>query len=260
MNKKIACIGLLRREIKRYLKVPLQTLSSPVVNSILYLLIFGVSLGEIVVLKGEVSYLAFLIPGLIAMSLVRNAFENSTSAIIAQKYTNELQDLRTSPLTKGVICIAKGIGSLTRGLLVGGITLGVGEVFYFLEKGRWLPICYPGELVFFMIFGGLGFANLGVAVGMWARSFEHVGAISMLLLLPLIYLGGVFFDAGSIDPLWQLASRFNPLFYLIDGVRHAILGHSVVSWQFAALFTFLFFMVCYSLSWVSLKKGFRYLR
>jgi ABC-2 type transport system permease protein len=260
MNKTIQFFGLFRREVRRYLKVPLQTIGAPIVNSALYLLIFGVSLGRSIHLQVSVPYLAFLIPGLIAMSLVKNAFDNSTAAIIGQKYVNELQDLRITPLTVGQLCFSKTIASLSRGILVGFITYIVGEIFYLIWHKELLGIADPLTLSFFVIFGGLAFACLGIAIGMWAKSFEHISAISMLILTPLIYLGGVFFNLENAPVFWRTLSHFNPLFYIINGVRYGMLGVADISLIAAIGITLLFFIVCYILALISLRKGSRYLR
>lgn len=260
MNKWTQFSGLFWREVTRFFKVPLQTLGAPIVNSTLYLLIFGVSLGHSIHLNNNLPYLAFLIPGLIAMSLIKNAFDNSTSALMGQKYVNELQDLRVTPLTKTQLCLAKTTASLTRGLIVGCITYLVGQVFYLIWQHEFLAIRDPLIFAYFLIIGGLAFGNLGIAIGMWSKSFEHVGAVSMLVLLPLIYLGGVFFSLENAHGFWQSLSRFNPLFYIINGIRYGMLGHSDIHLGIAASASFAFFLICTALSLLSLRSGSRYLR
>lgn len=244
----------------RYFKVPLQTIGAPIVNSILYLLIFGVSLGGSIALDEELPYLAFLIPGLIAMSFIKNAFDNATSAIMGQKYVNELQDLRVTPLSPIQILLAKTTASLMRGVIVGCITLIVGEVFYYIVMGKLLLIAQPVVLLYFVVLGGMAFASLGVAIGMWSRSFEHVGAVSIVILLPLIYLGGVFFSLDHVHSFWQFLSHANPLFYIINGVRHGILGSAHSYLSLSLIITMIFFLFCFFLSLQSLKKGSRYMR
>ena len=260
MNKTTQTYGLFFREIRRFMKVPLQTLGAPIVNSILYLLIFGVNLGESIDLESNISYLAFLIPGLIAMSLSKNSFDNSTSSIVGQKYINELQDFRVTPLSIFQICFSKTAASLMRGIIVGIITFFVGEAFYFSSYTSFLNIANIPIFLFFITFTGLAFGSLGIAVGMWAKSFEHIGAISMLVLLPLIYLGGVFFNLDNTHPFWQTVSHFNPLFYIINGVRLGMLGNSDISLKLAITVTLIFFFICYTLALLSLRKGFRYIR
>lgn len=258
--KLIQFFGLFRREVVRFLKVPLQSIGAPIVNSCLYLLIFGVSLGHSIQVHENISYLAFLIPGLIAMSIVKNAFDNSTSALIGQKYVNELQDLRTTPLSVSQIWLSKTAASLVRGLLVGLITYAVGQIFHLIWEAEFLPIVDLKAFVFFSLFSGLAFGSLGIAIGMWAKSFEHIGAISMLVLLPLIYLGGVFFTLENAHVFWQTLSHFNPLFYIINGMRYGMLGICDIHLGLAAAVTFVFFLICYVLAILSLRKGSRYLR
>ncbi len=260
MSKWIQFYGLFRREVSRYLKVPLQTVGAPIVNSFLYLLIFGVSLGHSIHLENNLPYLAFLIPGLIAMSIIKNAFDNATSSIMGQKYVNELQDHRTSPLSLHQLCFARTTASLTRGLLVGLITYLVGQAFYLVWQKEFLMVADPWIFTYFIIFGGLTFGNLGIAIGMWSKSFEHVGAVSMLVLLPLIYLGGVFFSLENAHPFWQTISHVNPLYYIINGIRYGMLGTSDINLVLSASVTFAFFIVCYLLALLSLRKGSNYMR
>ena len=260
MSALIQLKGLFIREIARFFKVPLQTIGAPIVNSALYLMIFGVSLGNSIRSPDEVPYLAFLIPGLIAMSVIKNAFDNSTSAIMGPKYVNELQDLRTVPLSRQQIVWAKTLASLVRGLLVGLITYLVGQTFFFFTDGHMLTIAHPIILSYFLIVGGLSFGFLGVAIGMLSRSFEHIGAVSALILLPLIYLGGVFFTLKNLHPFWQTVSHFNPLFYIINGVREGILGNTDINFFPAAILTFALFLVTYFCADFSLRKGTHYLR
>ena len=165
-----------------------------------------------------------------------------------------------APLTREQIFWAKSSASVVRGLFVGLLTLGLGQIFYFLEQKQLLPIAHPGALLFFALCSGYAFAGLGLALGVFAKNFEHIGAMSSLVLLPLIYLGGVFFDLRSLPPFWQFLAGCNPLFYTIDGIRYGMLGTSTVRIFFAAGVNFLFFVICYILALVSLKKGFRYLR
>lgn len=252
--------GLFNREVARFCKIPLQTIGAPIVNAALYLMIFGISLGTSIHFFDQVSYLAFLIPGLISMSVIKNSFDNATSAIIGSKYVNELQDLRTIPLTATQISWAKALASLTRGLVVGLITYTVGGIFFFLKEGNILTIRYIFILMYFLFIGGLSFSFLGVAIGMWARSFEHIGVVSTLILLPLIYLGGVFFTLKNLHPIWQNISFFNPLFYIINGVRYGILGKTDVDFFTSAFITFIFFLLTYICAHISLKKGTHYLR
>jgi ABC-2 type transport system permease protein len=216
------------RELKRFLKVSVQTVFSPLISSGLYLLIFGVSLGESIDLGHQVSYLAFLIPGLVMMSVLNNSFQNSSSSIVSGKFSGDLEDWKISPLKESEILGALALGGLTRGLVVGLVTFLTGEAFYYFINGYLLEIAEPFWLLSFLLIGGASFALFGVTIAFWAKTFDQLSAVNSFILLPLIYLGGVFFSIENLHPFWKLISRLNPLSYFINGVRYGILGISDV--------------------------------
>lgn len=246
---------LFRREVKRYLKVLVQTIFAPMISSTLYLLIFGVSLGSQVTVPGGVTYLAFLIPGLMMMSCLNNCFQNSSSSIVSAKFAGDLEDLKVAPLSRSQMLWAFAFGALTRGLIVGTITLLVGEVFYFLNTSQWLPIAHPFWLLTFVTLGGLTFAKLGVSAAFWAQSVDQLSAVSSFILLPLLYLGGVFFSIESLHPVWKSVAQANPLLYLINGVRYGILGVADVPVGTAALVAVGALTLFHLLGLWSLRRG-----
>ncbi len=219
------------REIRRFMKVAVQTIFAPIVSSGLYLLIFGVSLGEKIAMEGGVTYLAFLIPGLIMMSVLNNSYQNTSSSIVSGKFGGDLEDWRIVPLSPTAILWALSLGGLTRGLIVGCITLLVGEAFYFVINQQFLIPTHPAILVLFLGIGGLSFSMFGISIAFWAKTFDHVSGVGSFVILPLIYLGGVFFSLNGLHPFWQILSKANPLLYFINGVRYGMLGQSDVSFQ-----------------------------
>jgi ABC-2 type transport system permease protein len=236
-------LTLLKKEIMRFMRVIGQTVITPIINSSLYLLIFGLSLGGSVRLSNGMSYLAFLIPGLVMMSALNNAYQNSSSSIVTSKFHGDLQDMRTMPLTPLKIVWAMALGGLIRGLLVASLTLTVSEVFHFISAGEIWSVQNPFLFLFFLCIGCLCFSLLGISVGFKATSFEKVNAVGSFVLLPLLYLGGVFFSISGLHPFWQSIARVNPLLYLINGLRYAAAGQSDVpiEWSFCvALAAFLF--------------------
>lgn len=248
-------IALYVREMKRFFKVIYQTVFTPLISSALYLLIFGVSLGGRITLDQPISYLAFLIPGLVMMGVLNNAYQNSSSSIVSGKFSGDLEDLKVVPLTPQMIIWALSIGGLTRGLIVGFITFAVSEVFSYFVEGQIITVAHPFYLMFFLTVGGLTFAKLGVAVAFWVKSFDQLSAVQSFLLLPLIYLGGVFFSLEGLHPFWQTVSRFNPVLYLINGVRYGILGVSDVNMTTAVLTSIGFLFLFHILGLRSLKRG-----
>ena len=248
-------LTLYYREIRRFFRVILQTICAPIVSSALYLLIFGVSLGEKITLEDNLPYLAFLIPGLVMMSVLNNAYQNSSSSIISGRFGGELEDWRVAPLSPQGILWALSFGGLTRGLIVGFITFVVGEFFYFMGHGQFLIPKNPLSLSVFLVIGGLSFSMFGIAVAFWAKTFDHISGVGSFVLLPLIYLGGVFFGLEGLHPFWQNVSKMNPLLYLINGVRYGILGLSDVSLGVSLFVSLITSLVFYFIAVLALKKS-----
>lgn len=243
------------REICRFYKVLIQTVFSPLVSSSLYLLIFGVSLGQKIEMGNGFSYLAFIIPGLVMMSVLNNAFQNASSSVVSGKFSGDLEDYRVAPLSVPAILWALALGGLTRGLLVGAVTFSIGQIFYFMTEGQWIGIHSAPLLVFFLIIGGLSFAMFGISVAFWAKTFDHLNGVGSFVVLPLIYLGGVFFSLENLHPIWQNLSKANPLLYFINGVRHSMMGVSDVSMPVAMVVSVLSLCVFYTVASVILKNA-----
>lgn len=248
-------IALLQKEVARFLKVAVQTVVTPLMNSFLYLLIFGVSLGAQIQIGEGISYLAFLIPGLVMMGALNNAFQNSSSSIISAKFTGDIEDLRTTPLSLGQIIWAYGLGGVVRGLMVGSVTWFVGQVFFYFHEGHLLGVANPFWLAYFIVIGALSFAFLGLTAAFWCKNFDQIAAINGFILLPLIYLGGVFFSLKNLHPFWQNVTVVNPLLYFINGVRYGMLGISDVAVGTAAGVSIASLFLFFGAAWLSLKKG-----
>ena len=246
---------LLNREIQRFMKVLAQTILTPMMTSTLYLLIFGVSLGASIQMSSGISFLEFLIPGLIMMGCLNNSFQNSSSSIVSAKFGGDLEDYRVSPLSNSQIVWALSLGGLARGLIVGGITFLVGEVFFYSTTGAWLNVHSWPIFVFFLALGGLSFAKFGRSVAFWAKTFDQMSIVGNFLLLPLIYLGGVFFSLEKLSPFWQSVSKFNPLLYLINGVRYGVLGQADVSLSSCILVSGVALVFFHFLALRSLNRG-----
>ncbi len=252
-------LTLYYREIRRFIKVAVQTVFAPIVSSGLYLLIFGVSLGSKITMEGGVTYLAFLIPGLVMMSVLNNSYQNSSSSIVSGKFGGDLEDWRVSPLSPQAILWALSLGGLTRGLIVGCITFIVGEVFYYVINGQMLIPTNPGLLLLFLAVGGLSFSMFGISIAFWAKTFDHVSGVGSFVILPLIYLGGVFFSLDGLHPFWQSLSKINPLLYFINGVRYSMLGQSDVGLPLSLGISLLAMVVFYFVALRILKNA-RYTR
>jgi ABC-2 type transport system permease protein len=246
---------LFKKEIQRFMKVIGQTVLTPLINSTLYLLIFGVSLGGSVNLGKGIDYISFLIPGLVMMAALNNAYQNSSSSIVGSKFHGDLIDLRVVPISSQQIVWAMALGSLIRGFIVGIATFAVSEVFHYFTVGQLFVIQNPPLFLYFFCIGALCFAMLGIAVGFNATSFEKVNAIGSFVLLPLLYLGGVFFSVKQLHPFWQSISQLNPLLYMINGLRYSCVGISDVSIEVATGVAFLTFVVMFWIATRSVRYG-----
>lgn len=243
------------REVRRFLKVVVQTIYMPIVNSSLYLLIFGVSIGQYITLPDGTNYLSFLIPGLVMMGALNNALMNSSGSIITAKFSGELEDIRVVPLSTQNIVWAMAIGALVRGLIVGAVTFLVGTVFQKIQIGEFLSIKHPLVLIYFLAVGNLTFGKIGIAVAIWSRNFDHVTTVTALIVTPLLYLGGVFYSLKSLSPFWQSVSHFNPLVYMINGVRFGVLGSSDVNPMMCAIVVAVALIISHLLALFSLRFG-----
>lgn len=254
-TKMVPLLTLFQREVHRFLKVIMQTILTPFVSSLLYLLVFGVTLGNRIESQMGVSYLVFLIPGLCMMGLMNNAFQNSSSSISIGKFTGELEELKTLPLSVDQIVWAMSAAAVVRGLLVATVTYIVGFLVHYLQSGEFLTMAHPFAFFYFLIMGGLIFGCLGIATAIWAKNFDQISAITSFVLLPLTYLGGVFISIEVFSPFWRDLSHFNPLLYLINGLRYGMLGVSDVNIGAAYAISIVGFVILYFMAKWSLAKA-----
>ncbi|MDP2370620.1 ABC transporter permease [Rhodoferax sp.] len=214
---------LLFKEISRFWKVAFQTVAGPVLTAMLYLLIFGHALEAHVKVYDAVSYTAFLVPGLAMMSVLQNAFANSSSSLIMSKVMGNLVFLLLTPLSYWNWFVAYVGASVVRGLVVG---LGVFAVSTFFAD---LSMVAPWWVILFAILGSALMGALGVIAGLWAEKFDQLAGFQNFIVMPMTFLSGVFYSIHSLPPFWQRVSHFNPFFYMIDGFRYGFFGVSDVS-------------------------------
>jgi ABC-2 type transport system permease protein len=216
---------LLYKELLRFWKVSFQTVAAPVLTALLYLLIFAHVLeSHVTVFGGEVRYTEFLIPGLVMMSVLQNAFANSSSSLIQSKITGNLVFLLLPPLSPAELFAAYVLGAMVRGLVVG---LGVFVVTLFFVPGL-LPLAHPFWALAFALLGSAILGTLGLIAGIWAEKFDQLAGFQNFIIMPLTFLSGVFYSIHSLPPFWQALSRWNPFFYMIDGFRYGFFGRSDV--------------------------------
>ncbi len=213
---------LLYKELLRFYKVWLQTLLAPIITALLYFLVFAHALEEQVQVYSGVSYTAFLIPGLVMMSIIQNAFANSSSSLIQSKVTGNIVFVLLSPLSYLEFFLAFVLASMVRGVVVGAGVCLVAVLFVSL------PIHSAMILLGFALLSSAVLGSLGIIAGIWAEKFDQLAGFQNFVVLPLSFLSGVFYSIHSLPPFWQAVSHFNPFFYMIDGFRYGFFGVSDV--------------------------------
>lgn len=242
---------LFYKEVLRFWRVSLQTILGPVLSSLLYLLIFSHALGSHVQVYTGVSYLQFLVPGLVMMTMLQNAFANPSSSLIQSKITGNIVFILLPPLSYLTIFIAYVGAAIVRGIVVG---LGVLIAALFFTHS--LPVHLLWVLVFTLLCCWL-MGVVGLIAGIWAEKFDQLAGFQNFLITPLTFLSGVFYSIHSLPAFWQTVSHFNPFFYMIDGFRYGFLGHSDVaistSFSIVMAFTLVLSVFCLQL----LRKGYK---
>lgn len=242
---------LFYKEVLRFVKVLLQTIGAPVVTALLYLLVFGHALaGRVDVFPG-VGYTAFLVPGLVMMSVIQNAFANSSSSLIQSKITGNLVFILLTPLSHLEFFAAFVGAAVLRGLLVGA------GVYLVALPYAPFSVAHPGALLAFAVLGAAVPAVLGVIAGVWAVKFDQLAGFQNFVILPLSFLSGVFYSLHSLPAFWRAVSHLNPFFYVIDGFRYGFFGACDVNpWlSFAVVVGFL--VVLSGVTLYMLRIGYR---
>lgn len=214
---------LFYKELLRFWKVSLQTILAPILSSLLYLLIFSHVLSNRVQVYAGITYAVFLIPGLVMMTVLQNAFANSSSSLIQSKITGNLVFILLSPLSYLEIFLAYVSASTLRGLIVGSGVYAVALLFYPL------PLQSLPWVALFALLGSALLGVLGMIAGIMSDKFDQLAAFQNFIVLPLTFLSGVFYSIHSLPPVWQFLSHLNPFFYMIDGFRYGFFGTSDIS-------------------------------
>ncbi|MGH2968010.1 MAG: ABC transporter permease [Solirubrobacteraceae bacterium] len=216
----IRFLSLVRREVNRFFKIKRQTLGAPLLETFLYISVFGAALGSRIDKLGGVDYVVFIIPGLIMMAWAMNAFSNNSSSILQQKFQRAIDDQLSSPASPLELLLAFSLGGFLRGMIVAVLTFGAASALVDI------PVEHVLVLLPALCLVGFFFAQLGVLVGVRAEQFDDVSFAQTFVLQPLIFLGGVFYSAALLPEPFQTLTHFNPVYYMIALVRYGFLGYS----------------------------------
>ena len=242
---------LFYKEVLRFWRVAAQTITGPVLTAMLYLLVFGQALESHVKVYDNVSYTAFLVPGLAMMSLLQNAFANSSSSLIASKVMGNMVFLLLTPLSPWHWFVAYVGAAVVRGLVVGLGVLAVALIFAVP------PLTQPLWAIAFAVLGAALMGALGVVAGLWSEKFDHLAAFQSFVVMPMTFLSGVFYSIHSLPPFWQTVSQFNPFFYMIDGFRYGFTDHADGSILAGVFIILALNVILMTISYLVLRSGWR---
>lgn len=242
---------LLYKELLRFYKVFLQTVIAPIITTLLYLLVFSHALKDHVVVYDSIAYTTFLIPGLVMMTVIQNSFANSSSSLIQSKVSGNIVFVLLTPLSHIEFYLAFVLAAIIRGLVVGVGVYCVAQLFIPV------PIHNVFIILLFAFLAGALLATLGIVAGIWAEKFDQLAGFQNFVIMPLTFLSGVFYSIHSLPDVWQMLSRFNPFFYMIDGFRYGFFGVSDVNPLFSLAIVSLALVVLASLTVMMLHRGYK---
>jgi ABC-2 type transport system permease protein len=238
-------------EMARTLRTLLQSVVSPVISTSLYFVVFGAAIGSRITDIGGVSYGAFIVPGLIMLSLLMHSISNASFGIFFPKFTGTIFELLSAPVSYIEIVIGYVGAAATKSIVLGLIILGTSGLFVPLE------IAHPLWMLSFLVLTSVTFCLFGFVLGIWADGFEKLQIVPFLIVTPLVFLGGSFYSVDMLPPFWQTASLFNPVVYLISGFRWSFYGISDVSVGVSLAMTICFLALCLATVWWIFKTGYR---
>jgi len=243
--------AIYRFEMARAMRTLWQSLVTPVITTSLYFVVFGSAIGARMTEVGGVSYGAFIVPGLIMLSLFTESLSNASFGIYFPKFTGTIYELLSAPISSFEIVLAYVGAAATKSIVLGLVILTTATAFVPLT------VVHPLWMVGFLVLTATTFSLFGFIIGIWANSFEQLQFIPMLVITPLTFLGGAFYSIEMLPPVWRTATLFNPLVYLINGFRWTFFGNSDVSVEVSLTVTLGFLCACLAAVWWTFKTGYR---
>lgn len=245
----IALYTIARREIIRFFRIWSQTLLPPVISVLLYFIIFGNLIGSRIGQMGGVSYMEYIVPGLIMMSIITNAYGNVVASFFGSKFQRNIEEMLVSPMPNSVILWGYVLGGVARGVVVGVL---VTILSFFFVK---LTLNNIGLVFIVAILTATLFSLAGLLNGIFAKKFDDINIIPTFVLTPLTYLGGIFYSIELLPPFWQGVTYFNPIFYMVNAFRYGMLGYSDVDIRIALTIIIVFIVAMYLFTLNLLQRG-----
>lgn len=241
--------SLAAKETNRYMRIWVQTLVPPVITTSLYFIIFGNLIGGRIGEMGGFSYMEFIVPGLIMMSVITSSYSNVASSFFSQKFQKNIEELLVAPVPTHVVIWGFVFGGLGRSILVGALVTLISLFFVPLHVFSW------GIVIVTVLMTAIVFSLAGLLNGIFAQSFDDVSIVPTFVLQPLTYLGGVFYSVTMLPPFWQAVSKVNPIVYMVSGFRYGFLGTIDVNIWISLGILIVFILVLYALSWYLIERG-----
>jgi len=242
---------LYKKEVLRFLIVVIQTVISPLVTSLLFLLVLSLAIGDE---RGEVlgfPFITFLAPGLIAMQVVQQAFSHSSSSIMIGKIQGNIVDILYAPLTAGEITLAINLAACTRSIIIAAVSI---ITFNFIVDLKFYNFFY---IFIFTFLGSFILSSIGIIIGLWAEKFDHMASATNFIIVPLSFLSGTFFSISRLPDILKNVSELNPFFYIIDGFRYGFLGVSDGSTKFGLFYLIILSFIIWYVAYILFKKGYK---
>lgn len=247
----LAVKSIYKSEMARFFRTIGQSFISPVISTSLYFVVFGAAIGSRIQEVEGVQYGAFIVPGLIMLSVIMQSISNASFGIYFPKFIGTIFELLSAPVNFLEIVLGFVGAAATKALFIGLVILGTASIFVDLT------IQHPFAMIAFLVLTCLTFSLMGFIIGIWAKNFEQLQLVPLLIVTPLVFLGGSFYSVTMLPPFWQTVTMFNPVLYLISGFRWAFFGVSDVSIGISLGAIAVFFMICLTIVWWIFKTGWR---
>ncbi|MGK2946400.1 MAG: ABC transporter permease [Candidatus Malihini olakiniferum] len=245
----IALKSIWTKEINRFSRIWIQTLVPPVITTTLYFIIFGSLIGSRIGEMHGFDYMQFIVPGLIMMAVITNAYANVAASFFSAKFQRNIEELLVAPIPTHIVIAGYVVGGVARGVCVGVLVTAVSLFFVPLHVYAWLVV------VITLLLTAVLFSLVGLLNAVFAKTFDYISLIPTFVLTPLTYLGGVFYSLTLLPPFWQVVSKLNPVVYMISGFRFGFLGIQDVPLTFTMVVLLAFILVFYVLAWWLIERG-----